>query len=440
MIRRILTASIAAWTIALAPLSPAAQQPADTVTSSYEVNGLRILHRRTTATNVFAANLYLLGGSRQITAANAGIEPFLLRASTYGTRAYPGAETRRATARTGSAIVVVPTYDWTTFGIHGVKQEFDSTWAVFADRLMHPTLDSAAMSIVRAQMMANVRSRLTSPDAHVGVLAESLAFRGHPYANDPTGTEKSLAALTADDLRKYASEQLVTSRMLLVVVGDIPREQLDQAVSKTLATLPKGSYTWSLPEPWKPAKPEVIAAQRSIPTNYIFGYFAGPQASSPDFPAFEYAMLLMGSAISTIVREENALSYAASVPIVHQGATGAGIYVSTTRPDTVIKLVNFAFDYYEKDVTIPRPALRKAAQSFRTDYLYGMESAARHADMIAQAQLYDGDPGAAARRADLMAKVSYPDLRRVLRVYARNIQYAFVGDTTRLPRAEMLKR
>jgi hypothetical protein len=31
-------------------------------------------------------------------------------------------------------------------------------------------------------------------------------------------------------------------------------------------------------------------------------------------------------------------------------------------------------------------------------------------------------------------------MRRVIKAYTRNIQYAYVGDTTRLPRTEMLKR
>ena len=426
--------------LALAPGSTPAQALTDSLTVSYEVNGLRILHRRTTATNIFAANLYLLGGARQITAATAGIEPFLLMASEYGTRSFPGEETRRALARTGNSVIVSDQYDWSVFGLHGVKQEFDSSWAVFADRLMHPTLDSAAMAIVRARMVADAMSLRTSPDAQVQVLAESLAFQGHPYANDPAGSEASLKTLTAEDLRKYAAEQLVTSRMLLVVVGDISREQLDQAVGKTLATLPRGNYVWTLPEPLKTVKPAVAFAQRTIPTNYIFGYFAGPQASSPDYPAFEYAVMVIGSVFNSIVREEAALSYAASVPLMKRGATGAAFYVSTTRPDTVIKVANFLLNFYERDATIPRPILRKNAQGLRTSYLYSQGSAAAHADMLARAQLFDGDYRAAARRAEIMGKVGYPDIRRVLKTYTRNIQYAFVGDSAWLPRVEMLKR
>jgi hypothetical protein len=53
---------------------------ADTLTTTYTVSGVRVIHRRTN-TSIVAANLYLLGGVRQLTAATAGIETFLLAAS-----------------------------------------------------------------------------------------------------------------------------------------------------------------------------------------------------------------------------------------------------------------------------------------------------------------------------------------------------------------------
>ena len=46
-----------------------------TMTSSFDVGGVKVILRESDANNVVAANLYLLGGTRQITPSNAGIEP-----------------------------------------------------------------------------------------------------------------------------------------------------------------------------------------------------------------------------------------------------------------------------------------------------------------------------------------------------------------------------
>lgn len=416
-----------------------AQTPVDSITVSYEIGGLRVLHRRTDS-RIFAVNLYLLGGSRQVTRATAGIEPFLLFSSEYGTTDYPGEETRRAEARTGSSISVDVGRDWTNYAMSGVREDFDSTWAVFTSRLLRPALDSAATGTVRKRMLAAVRRERSSPDAQAAVMAESLAFAGHPYAIDPSGNETSIAALTADDLRRYAKEELVTSRMLLVVVGDIPREHLDARITATIGTLPKGAYVWTMPPAIRATAPAIVAAHRTLSTNYIFGYMHGPQISSPEYPAFAYAMMILSNFVSSVIREREGLSYAASVPMMDRGVTGAAIFVSTTRPDTVIKLVNYIFDAYEDDVRISGGALRRAAEGFRTSYLFGLETASSHAEMLAQAQLYQGDYRAAGTRADIMSKVRFPEIRKIIETYGKNIQYAYVGDTTRLPRAAMLKR
>ncbi|HXD23380.1 MAG TPA: hypothetical protein VN613_08475, partial [Gemmatimonadaceae bacterium] len=81
--------------LALALATGVAQAQSDTATVSYVVSGVRVIQRRTTASLV-VANLYLLGGVRQVTPANAGIENFLLAVSDFGTEKYPKQVLRRA--------------------------------------------------------------------------------------------------------------------------------------------------------------------------------------------------------------------------------------------------------------------------------------------------------------------------------------------------------
>ena len=79
----------------------------DSLTSRFEVSGIPVILRRVGANNVVAANLYLLGGVRQLTSANQGIENFLLEATERGTAKYPRDVLRNKMAQLGSAIVVL---------------------------------------------------------------------------------------------------------------------------------------------------------------------------------------------------------------------------------------------------------------------------------------------------------------------------------------------
>ena len=417
--------------------SGTAAGPLDSLTVTYDVAGVKVIHRPIATNDVVAVNLYLLGGTRQTRPATAGIEPFLLYASEHGTKRYPGEAARRALAHTGSWIRIMATPDYTGIGFRGIKQEFDSTWAVFADRVMHPSLDSTAMELTRAQLLTRVKAERESPESHAAWIADSLAHESHPYAIPALGTEASLTALTAADLRSYATEQMMTSRMLLVVVGDISRERLEKAVTSTLGTLPRGTYSWTLPPAWTTKAPRVVAVQRRLPTNYIYGYYSGPQQSSPDFPAFRIATGYLGGILQEVIRGEG-LSYAAGAMTIEYGATGGAIYVSTVRPDSVLKIINLAIDYIQSDA-LPRSDLIKHSQRYVNGYYYQTESNAEQANMLAMAQLYRGDFRAAAQYADVLRKVSGTDVKRAAREFIKNIQYAYVGDSSRVPMKLMMK-
>jgi zinc protease len=411
----------------------AQQEPAagDTATISYEVAGVRVIHRPLAANEIVAVNLYLLGGSAQMDAQNAGIEAMLLRVSEFGTEAYPGRATRLALARTGSRTTLQTEPDWTLFGFRGVRAEFDSTWAVFAQRVMQPAIDPASVEVVRRQMLLAARRRINHPDALVRRLADSVAFAGHPYQADPDGTEASLSAITAGALRDYLESQMITSRMLLVVVGNIPRAQVEAAVERTFARLPRGSYAWSLPAPWTATRPTLTVFEHAVPTNYILGYFAGPQANSKDYNAFRIATNILGSLAHSDIRE-NGLSYAAGAPLLERGASGGGIYVSTTRPDTTIKIFNSKIKLLQEN-SVPRFALQNYYDGFITEY-YGLnEGNDDQADFLARFELLRGDWRASARYMQEIRSVQGIDIRRAARQYMKNIQYVYVGDGSRAP-------
>src|SRR5205807_1186696 len=235
---------------------------------AYDGAGIRVLQRRTESSDIVAVRLYLLGGTRQITERTAGIEPLMLRAA-----AYHGG---RALDRTGSVVALEPEADWTVYGFTGLVEDLDATWRAFVDRLVQPEFSDAAVAGARRRLLTQARRRYTEPDQRLRVIAMRALFRDHPYALDPEGTEASLAALTAEDVRAYARDQLVTSRMLLAVVGAVTRAHVESLVTVTLGRLPRGDYRWTLPPAPRKHTPGWLIENRDLPTAYILGLFPGP--------------------------------------------------------------------------------------------------------------------------------------------------------------------
>jgi zinc protease len=401
------------------------------LTTSFDVSGVHVILRQNSANNVVAANLYLLGGARQVTGANAGIEPILLDVSERGTRHYPKNALRRAMAKLGSEIMIAPGADWTMFGIRSSTEVFDSTWAIFADRVMHPTLAKSEISVVKAQYLSGIRQRRDDPDALADLLADSITFVGHPYAVSVGGNEQSIQAIDSAALRDYHRTQVVTSRMLLVVVGNIDRAHIERLVNKSIGQLPRGSYGWTAP-PRVPESPTaVVIARRQLPTNYILGYYSGPLAKGEDYQALRVATSVLTGRMFAEIRTRQNLTYDVHAPFVDRAATLGGLYVTTASPDTALKLMRAAIIDLQQGMLDPA-GLKQLEEQFITEYFLDNETNAAQADFLARSQLYGGDYREADRFVDELKSVTPEAVQRVARKYMKGFRFAYVGDPSKL--------
>jgi zinc protease len=417
-----------------APVRIAALAPDTATTTKFDVDGIPVILRHNPANEVIVANLYLLGGTRQLTPQTAGIEAMLLAASERGTRKFPGSMVRQRTARLGSAITIEANDDWSAIGLHAIRSTFDSTWALLADRVMAPTLDAGDVAIVREQMLTAARQRSISPDDAATQLADSLLYQEHPYAIPTTGTPSSLAAITIPQLRQYHAQQFVTSRMLLVVVGNVDRPEVERLVRSTIATMPRGSYRWTPPPSLPMGSRAVAFDNRPLPTNYLLGYVPGPAATSPDYPALRVATAVLSGRLFTEVRSRRNLSYAVESPFLEHAYAVGGLYVTTVDPNAVLRIMRDELNALQREQVESR-GLKRLEQQFITEYYLKNETNADQANVLARAELYQGDYRAADRFMDDLRRVTPADVERVARRYLTNFRFAFVGDTTKVDRS-----
>jgi len=421
-------------------LGSRARTPAslDTATTEFDVNGVRVILRNNTANDVVAANVYLLGGTQQVTARTAGIEPFLLAVAERGTKQFPKDALRRALARFGSAVEVEATEDWTLVGLRTLRDAFDSSWAAFADQFVAPQLDSSDVEQVREQFLAAAQQRRSDPDAYVAFLADSVRFVGHSYSIDPQGTEESIASITRAQLRSYHASQFVKSRMLVVVVGNVDRRRVERLVRGTLATLPAGSYRWHAPAAPSAEAGASVLIPRRLPTNYILGYYVGPVASSRDYAALRVASAVLAGSLFSEIRSRRNLTYAVDAPFLERAIATGGVYVTTVAPDTTLVLMRRELSMLQTELLDPL-ALRRLVQRFITDYFLKNETNADQATFLARSAVYQGDYREASRFVDALRRVTPEDLQRVARAYMKDFRFAYLGDTTRV-RREALER
>jgi zinc protease len=416
-----------------ADVSAQTRTAADTTTTEFEVNGLKVILRRNTATDVVAANLYLLGGSRQLTPETQGIESLLFAASERGSRSYPGPRLRQELARVGSVINLSMNEDWTTYSLKAIRSTFDTSWAMFTDRLLAPTLAQADVDLVRSQMMTALQNRDIQPEALLNRLADSVTFAGHAYGLETEGTSLSISRITPVHLREYMQRTLVTSRLLLVVVGNIERPRLERLVANSIARLPRGDYSWRAPEPL-PGKKALAIREVPLPTNYILGYYAGPAAGTEDYAALRLATAILSGRFFSEIRSKRSLSYAADAPFVERAISTGGVYVTTVDPNATLSIMRFEISRLQREL-IDRDGLDRLVEQFITEYFLKNETNSDQANFLARAAIYQGDYRAAERFVRDLRRVGPEEIRQAARTYMKNFSFAYVGDASRLDRA-----
>lgn len=429
MIRRFLAIALL---LLVVPSFASAQN--DTATVAFDVNGLKVILRRNTANDVVAANMYLLGGTQQLTPATQGIEALLLQASERGTKRFPGPTTRQIIARLGTQFDIVPQEDWTVFGFKSITTTFDSSFSVFADRLLAPSLDSTEVELVRSRMMTAARESRLVPDPLVNQLADSLAFVGHPYGFTPNGNESSLFSISLAQLRNYEASQMVTSRMLLVVVGNVDRGRLEPLVQRAFGAVQRGTYTWSPPRGAAKLGRTLLARPADLPTNYILGYYAGPSARDPDYQALRIACAVLNGRFFTEIRSRRNLSYEVDAPFLERALSSGGVYVTTVDPNQTLRLMRAEITRLQTELIDPR-GLDRLVQQFITDFFLKNETNGDQATFLARAQIYQGDYGAANRFVEQLRRVSPEDVRRVAQTYMRDFRFVYLGKPEALDRS-----
>jgi len=408
----------------------------DPMTVAYDISGIRVVQRIDTTSEIVVANLYLLGGTRQVSVQTAGIEPLLLEATGWGTRAYPRERLRRQMARLGTSIAIDPEEDWTSIGIRATRTTFDSTWSVFASRVMEPTLDSADVELVRAQIMSTVAQRRDDPDALLEFLADSFAFADHPYAQSPVGTEASLGRITVGELRRYHREQFVKSRMLLVVVGNARRPNVERLVRQTLGRLPAGEYRWTLPDTLPRRASAVRVVPRVLPTNYVLGYYRGPRAGTKEYRALRVASAVLTGQLFSEIRSRRNLTYAVDAPFLERAMGAGGLYVTTVNPERTLDLMRQELVTLRTS-RVSNEGLARLVQQFITEYFLNNETAAAQADFLARAELNGGDYRTAQSFADDLRRLTPDDVQSAAERYMRDIRFVYLGDSAKAPRRTM---
>jgi zinc protease len=402
--------------------------------SEFEVNGLKVLVKRREGSQTVAAGLFLKGGSRNITSANAGIESLMLDVATQASASFPRERLRSELARTGTVIGSSDNYDYSVLSFTSTRANFDSMWNLFTDVALHPAFTKEDFDLAKTRALSSLADDADDPDTYLQRLQEQAAYAGHPYVNRPEGTIESVARLTLEDVRRYHQQVMETSRLLLVLVGDLDANQLRQRIAASFGKLPRGAYRAEAVPQLSFSASTVDITQRGLPTNYVEGLFTAPPLTAPDIHPMQVAAAMLRDRVFEEVRVKRNLSYAPSAFLSSQAANVGGIYVSAVDANQAIRVM---LDEIRRLQTHPvdQTDITGVVSQYLTTFYMGQETNAAQAAHLAEYELIGGGWRNSFDTIARLRAVTPADVQRVSQKYMRNIRFVVLGNPAQIDKS-----
>jgi zinc protease len=398
-----------------------------TLVSEFEVNGLKVLVKRREGSLTVAVGLFIRGGARNITAENAGIEALMLSASTEATANFPRSRMRNELARMGTLMGSSTNKDYSVLSMACTRAYFDRSWQMFTDVALRPSFNKEDVSLVQERTVVSLRDDTDNPDSYLQLLQDRVAYAGHPYRNRSEGTAETVARISIADLRRYHDKVMETSRLLLVVVGDVNSAEVRELVTTSLGKLPRGNYKLELMPQLAFDRSTVEVTSKELPTNYIQGLFAAPSLTSPDIYAMRVASSLLRDRVFEEVRNRRNLSYAPDAFLRNQAANVGGLYVTAVDANQSIRVMLNEIARLQRE-PVGAEDIQSVVAQYLTNYYLGQETNAAQAGELAQYELIGGGWRTSVEFLEKLTAVTPADVQRVAQKYMRNIRFVVLGN------------
>lgn len=272
------------------------------------------------------------GGAVLDDVAHEGLVRLALQASLKGTLTRSGAQIAEAAEELGSSIGVSAGLESVAWSMSVPVRHLAAATELLGDVVLHPSFGDEAIDTERTLALAEVTRARDDMYRWPLRLAALAAYGTHPYARSVLGTEASLRALTADDVRDFHAQRVVRGASVLAVVGDVTPDDVARLMQRHFVAMqfapvpPLPMHEW-------PAAPQQRVELRSKQQTALAMLFPG--AARGDDARFAARVLSsiasgLGGRFFEQLRDKQSLAYTVQAfPMERRAGAAFGAYIAT---------------------------------------------------------------------------------------------------------------
>ena len=226
---------------------------------------------------------------------------------------------------------------------------------LLADALMRPRFDAAEFDSLRKRQIEELKAAKDSdPSGLIRLYGRRFLFADHPYGSPSSGSERSLAAITHDDVLGYYRANFGADRLTLIFAGDVDAAALGAAITRAFSDWRHAAA----PLPVLAAPPRVsgrrvlLVDQPGAAQTHFWLANTGVARKFADRAPLDVVNTLYGgrftSILNTELRIKSGLSYGASSGFTRGSVAGEFAIRSFTKTDSTEKAIDLAIETLER--------------------------------------------------------------------------------------------
>lgn len=271
---------------------------------------------------------------------------------------------------------------------------------LLADALLRPRFAAGEFDSLRARRIEELKAAKDSdPSALIRVYGRRFLFGDHPYGSPASGSERSLATVTRDDVLAYYRDNFGADRLTLIFTGDVDARALTDAVTRAFAgwrraAAPLPALT---PAPRVTGRRVLLVDQPGAAQTHFWLANTGVARKFADRAPLDVVNTLYGgrftSILNTELRIKSGLTYGATSGFVRGSVPGEFAIRSFTKTDSTGQAIDLALEtlagLHQKGVA--DDMLGSARAYVLGQFPLQLETGANWAAALAELELYGLD-------------------------------------------------
>jgi zinc protease len=404
-------------------------------------NGLDVTLVEHHALPLVSFSIVLPGGSSAEPTERPGLATMVAALMQEGAGGRTSKQIADATEALGVQLEVQGSTDAMVAHLSTLKSRMDESLALMADVVLRPDFPADELERQRTRRLVQLKQVLDQPQYVAYTVGQKVVFGDHPYGRPGLGTPEAVKAYSLPDVKDFWRGQFVASNAKMIVVGDITRKELDEALGKAFGAWAKGrAIKADLPAP-PAAKPRAIylVDKPGAAQSVILATLPGVKRTIPEYATFEVMNTVLGgqfvSRLNLNLREDKGYTYGARTRFDY-GVVGGDFTASAPVQSKVTAaalkemLAELAEIGGKRPVT--KDELAYAVGSIVNGYARRFATPGQIAAELADVILYGLPDNAPETFPGQVSSVKIGDVTRVAaaRLPAENVAIVVVGDAS----------